>query len=187
MRALVALVFMLFAGCAVSAAQPLRANARDSLEHPSADAVAQVDKLLPGVVALILSTEANALAHGRPLTTDETAIARSVGVTSPERVRILEESTTPNADEPALAILIRKLGAYNPRQWGLTTRYGIVFKSRPTQFLLAHELRHVAQYERLGLEAFARRYTTELLIVGYANAPLETEANAAAAPYKGLP
>jgi len=53
--------------------------------------------------------------------------------------------------------------------------------------LLAHELRHVAQYEHLGLEGFARRYITELMVVGYVNAPLETEANAAAAPYKGMP
>jgi uncharacterized protein YjaZ len=62
-----------------------------------------------------------------------------------------------------------------------------VFKTHPTQFLLAHELHHVAQYERLGIAGFARRYITELLVAGYANAPLEAEANAAAAPYKGSP
>ena len=69
--------------------------------------------------------------------------------------------------------------------WGLTARYGIVFKTRPTRFLIAHELRHVAQYERLGLDGFAHRYITELLAVGYAQSPLEADANAAAARYKG--
>jgi hypothetical protein len=187
MRAIVVLALMLFAGCAVSAAQPLQVNARERLVHPPADVLAQVDKLMPGVVALILSTEENALAHGRPLTADEIALARSVGVAAPGRVRILEESSMPGMDEPALAILIRKLGAYNPRQWGLTARYGIVFKTHPAKPLLAHELRHVAQYEQLGVDGFARRYLTELLVVGYVNAPLENEANLAAAPYKGLP
>ena len=187
MRTIVVLALMLFAGCAVSAAHPLQAAERRALAHPSADVVAQVDKLMPGVVALILSTEANALAHGRPLTADEIAIAHSVGVAAPERVRVLEESSIPGTDEPALAILIRQLGSYNPRVWGLTARYGIVFKAHPPKFLLAHELRHVAQYERLGLDRFARRYITELMVVGYVNAPLETEANYVAAPYKGLP
>jgi len=187
MRTIVVLALMLFAGCAVSAAHPLQAAQRRALAHPSADVVAQVDKLMPGVVALILSTEANALAHGRPLTADEIAIARSVGVAAPERVRVLEESAMPGSDEPALAILIRQLGSYNPRRWGLTARYGIVFKTPPPKPLLAHELRHVAQYEHLGLEGFARRYITELMVVGYVNAPLETEANDAAAPYKGMP
>jgi len=187
MRTLVVLASMLFAGCAVSAAHPLHAAERRGLTHPSADVVAQVDRLMPGVVALILSTEANALAHGRALTADERALARSVGVAAPERVRVLEESSMPGTDEPALALLVRQFGAYNPRRWGLTARYGIVFKTRPTKPLLAHELRHVAQYEHLGLDGFARRYITELLVVGYANSPLEAEANIAAAPYKGLP
>lgn len=187
MRVIVALALMLFAGCAVSAARPFHGAARQPLVRPSADVAAQVDKLMPMVVALILSTEANTLANGRALTADEIALARSVGVSAPERVRVLEESSMPGMDEPALALLVRQLGAYNPRRWGLTTRYGIVFKTHPAKPLLAHELRHVAQYEQLGLEGFARRYTTELLVFGYANSPLEADANAAAAPYKGLP
>ncbi len=187
MRAIVALVFMLFAGCAVSAAQPSQANVRDRLVHPSADVVAQVDRLLPGAIVFIESIEENALADGRPLSVGGMALARSVGVTKPERVRVLEESSMPGTDEPTFAILIRMIGEGNPRRWGLAARYGIVCKTHPTQFLLAHELHHVAQYESLGLGGFARRYITELLVVGYTNAPLEAEANAAAAPYKGLP
>jgi hypothetical protein len=187
MRALVALVVMLLAGSAAFAARPLHAPERAALAHPSADVIAQVDRLMPGVVGLILSTEANALAKGRRLRADEIALAGSVGVVAPDRVRVLEESALPGVDEPALAVLIRRLGASNPRRWGITARYGIVFKTSPSKFLLAHELHHVAQYERLGVDGFARRYLTELLVLGYARAPLETDANAAAAPYKGLP
>ncbi|MEO7478600.1 MAG: hypothetical protein ABIT64_05125 [Lysobacteraceae bacterium] len=187
MRALLALVVMLFAGSAVSAARPLHASELRALAHPSAEVIAQVDRLMPGVIALIESTEADAMARGRPLDAAEIALARSVGVAAPERVRVIEESSQPGHEQPALAALIHLLGEHNPRRWGLTVRYGIVFKSHPTKHLLAHELRHVAQYERLGLTGFARRYLTEMLVVGYAQSPLETDANAAAAPYKGKP
>ncbi len=176
-----------FGACTASAMRGLGAAERQALAHPRTEVVAEVDRLMPAALALILDTEANALAKGRPLRPDEIALARRVGVAAPQRVRIVEESAMPDQGEPMLAGLIRKLGAGNPRMWGLTARYGIVFKTRPTKPLLAHELRHVAQYERLGLDAFARRYITELLVVGYALAPLETDAKAAAAPYKGLP
>lgn len=173
---------------AIATRHPSQAS-QHALVNPSAETIAQVDRLLPGVLSLILATEANALAQGRSLRADEIALARRVGVSAPERVRVLEEAYQSGTGEPLLAGLIRRLGASNPRMWGLTTRYGIVFKTHPTRPLLAHELRHVAQYEQLGVDGFARRYITELLVVGYALAPLETDANAAAAPYqyKGLP
>ena len=185
MHAIVALVAMLFAGSAVSAAHPLHAFELRALAHPSADVIAQVDRLMPGMIALIESTEADTLARGRPLDSNEIVLARNVGVAAPERVRVIEETSLPGHEQPALAALIRLLGERNPRRWGLTAGYGIVFKSHPPKHLLAHELRHVAQYERLGLTGFVRRYLTEMLVVGYAQSPLETDANTAAAPYKG--
>lgn len=160
---------------------------RLALEHPSAEIVAQVNRLMPGTVALVLATESDALANGRPLSVDEIAMARRIGVRAPERVRMLDESARPDLPQPPLATLIRLLGKGNPLKWGLTARYGVVFKTRPTLPLLAHELRHVAQYERFGLDGFVRRYLTELLVVGYALAPLEIDAKTAAAPYRGQP
>ncbi len=183
MRAIAVLAVVLLAGSAAVVARPLHTSDHTALAHPSAEVIAQVDRLLPGAIALIESTEANALAHGRPLSADEIALARGVGVAAPERVRVLEESELPGADQPMFAMLIRTLGEQNPHRWGLTVRYGIVFKTHPPKALLAHELRHVAQYERLGLQGFTKRYITELLTVGYALAPLETDAQMAAAPY----
>ena len=178
---------MLLACGAVVAALPPRASGMHALAHPSADVIAQVDRLAPGAIALIESTEADAMARGRPLDSDEIALARGVGVAAPGRVRVVEESALPGHAQPDLAALVRLLGERNPRRWGLTAGYGIVFKSHPPKYLLAHELRHVAQYERLGLKGFARRYITEMLVVGYARAPLETDARKAAAPYRGKP
>jgi hypothetical protein len=64
---------------------------------------------------------------------------------------------------------------------GITAGHGILLgiRNAGNPRVLAHELAHVAQYERLGLHAFALRYLTELLSVGYAHAPLELEADAA--------
>ena len=43
--------------------------------------------------------------------------------------------------------------------------------------LLAHELVHTAQYERLGgIRPFLRRYLRECMVLGYAGAPMEREA-----------
>ena len=48
--------------------------------------------------------------------------------------------------------------------------------------LVAHELVHVAQYERYGsVEAFLRAYLEECLMIGYPNGPLEQEAISRAA------
>jgi hypothetical protein len=48
--------------------------------------------------------------------------------------------------------------------------------------LVAHELAHTMQYERLGsVRAFLRQYLVECLTTGYAGAALELEAIEAAA------
>lgn len=50
-----------------------------------------------------------------------------------------------------------------------------------TETLLAHELAHVQQWQRLGLIAFIWTYCRYFLRYGYADHPLEEEARAAAA------
>ncbi len=64
---------------------------------------------------------------------------------------------------------------------GITAGHGILLGIRYANNprVLTHELAHVAQYERLGTRAFATRYLTELLSVGYFAAPLELEADVA--------
>lgn len=66
---------------------------------------------------------------------------------------------------------------------GATFRYGIFIREDcwRNRALIAHELAHTAQYERLGgIEPFLRQYLGECLTVGYLNAPLEREASALA-------
>jgi len=168
-----------FAGAADEAAVPSR----------PLDPITQAQQLLP-----------TTLARGRVLTPDEMRIARRLGVVQPERVRVLVTPVLPTWMAPDLmanASTTDNAGTGNSNQpianidhapperrfgvAGLTAGHGILLGIRHAHNprVLAHELAHVAQCERLGMRAFALRYLTELLSVGYFRAPLELEADAA--------
>jgi hypothetical protein len=83
-----------------------------------------------------------------------------------------------------IALLARCVGMPTNDTAGLTARYGIFIRADGwrDRGLIAHELAHTAQYERLGgLRPFLRQYLTECLTAGYHGAPLELEAIEAAA------
>ena len=173
----------------------------------------QVRQLLPATLALLQTVEAMAIARGRALTHEEMQTARRLGVAEPERVRVLVTPVLPNwlapdvmangvigsgtmasnapADE-ATRSTARKANNAPERRYGvagLTAGHGILLGIRHAHNprVLAHELAHVAQYERLGMRGFALRYLTELLSVGYFRAPLELEADAAMRRVLGSP
>ena len=180
-----------FAGAADEAAVPSRPR----------DPIPQAQQLLPATLALLQTVELTTLARGRVLTPDEMRIARRLGVVQPERVRVLVTPVLPTWMAPDLmanaASTTGNAGTGNSNQpianidhapperrfgvAGLTAGHGILLGIRHAHNprVLAHELAHVAQCERLGMRAFALRYLTELLSVGYFRAPLELEADAA--------
>ncbi len=177
----------------VRAADATAAGAR------AVDAATQAQQFLPATLALLQTVEHTALAHGRALTPAELRIARRLGVTQPERVRVLVTPVLPSWMAPDLLAGGKANASIatdtNPaasaaervppeRRYGvagLTAGHGILLAIHHAHNprVLAHELAHVAQYERLGMRAFALRYLTELLSVGYYRAPLEREADAA--------
>ena len=61
---------------------------------------------------------------------------------------------------------------------GITLGYAIlVLQGRLTRPVLAHELRHVAQFEQSGsITAFLEEYLRQVFEYGYRDAPLEVEA-----------
>ena len=81
--------------------------------------------------------------------------------------------------DPQLRAAAETIHFLSPETRGLTLQYGILlrwdcWRERP---LIAHELVHAAQYERLGgILPFLRQYLVECLTIGYANAPMELEA-----------
>jgi hypothetical protein len=177
-----------FCNAATKAAVPLR----------PIDPAPQAQQLLPATLALLQAAEQAAIVRGRVLTPTEMRIARRLGVAEPERVRVLITPVLPSWMAPDLMAKATAAGNTgtdnsNPpvdadrappeRRFGiagLTAGHGILIGIRHANNprVLAHELAHVAQYERLGMRAFALRYLTELLSVGYFRAPLELEADA---------
>ncbi|MDX9973431.1 MAG: hypothetical protein RBU21_10640 [FCB group bacterium] len=151
-----------------------------ALDHPSAEDAAWLDSVAPRAQAWYTEQEALLLQQGRQLSPEEMEIARRVGVQTPEKVRVVVLKEFPFPGDPALAKELKSLGFGSPQVGGFTMGYAILEKPKfkKERWLLAHELGHVGQRERMGTEAFVRRYLLEMRKVGYVRSPLEVEANA---------
>ena len=158
----------------------LRDTDRAALADPPRSVVDNVEALLPGALAVIEDSEREILRRGRPLTAEETRIALAVGVAQPERVRVLVRDDFIEPRDREFVALARRLGLDDGDLAGRTSGHGLQLRPRmaKSRRLLAHELTHVAQYERLGKETLLRQYFTEMLVVGYERAPLEEAARA---------
>lgn len=171
MRVLLALIVLGLGGCTQVPPEITPVEAA-RITAPDPALAAQIARLMPRLRAEERRRDARALSEGRALSAAEQDIARKVGVQHPEKVRLLAQSRIPAMADPELARLFRV-----ERAWGLTTGYGITVTQQPVpEWLLAHELVHVAQYERLGATAMLRRTLTESLVLPHNLIPLEREA-----------
>jgi hypothetical protein len=141
--------------------------------------LAQFETLLPLAVEWAADQEERILREGVPLSDQEMVDAKAVGVREPQRVRLLRVEFVPIPTHPELRAAAEAIHFLSPETRGLTLQYGIFvrwdcWRERP---LIAHELVHTLQYERLGgILPFLRQYLSECLTIGYANAPMELEA-----------
>ena len=138
-------------------------------------------RLLPAAIAWAEARAKRASEVGAPLTAEEQEIARSVGVTNPDLVRIeIVGDRLPMPDDPELQAAATQAGLLGPGMVGLTLGHAIfICRGHETRRLLSHELRHVCQYERYGsIAAFLPVYLSQVLEVGYEDAPLERDARA---------
>ncbi|MGH8092666.1 MAG: hypothetical protein ACREIF_04250 [Chthoniobacterales bacterium] len=145
--------------------------------------IAQFERLLPLVVEWAAAVEARILRDGVPLSEEGMTDARALGVSEPGRVRLLALARAPTPSDLTLRTAAAAIQFLTPTTCGLALRYGIFVRSDcwGDRGLVAHELAHTAQYERLGgIEPFLRQYLFECLTIGYPEAPLEQEAIAAA-------
>lgn len=139
--------------------------------------------LLPIACGWAERQEKRALAKGVPLNAAQLADAARAGVIHPERVRLCGVDRMPWPAPRAVADLLEGCDAIPQRIAGLTLRYAIFLRNDcgGDRRLLAHELAHTAQYERLGgFRPFLAQYFAEWLAVGYPNGALELEAERAA-------
>jgi len=114
-----------------------------------------------------------------PLSEQEMTDAHAVGVREPQRVRLLQMGTAPRPEDPVLRMACDAIEFLTPATRGLALQYGIFIRSDcwRERTLIAHELVHTAQYERLGgILPFLRKYLFECVTIGYPEAPLEQEA-----------
>ena len=114
-----------------------------------------------------------------PLNDDQLLDANTAGVKNPKRIRLLHVGAIPFAHHPFLRRLAIKLRLVSPHISGLTAHYGIFIRAEcwDDRLLVAHELAHVAQYERLGgIRPFLQQYLREWLVNGYPFGQLEIEA-----------
>lgn len=145
--------------------------------------LSQFDNLLPLAAKWVTEVEKRILREGVPLSEQGLADARAVGVREPERVRLLALPCVPIPTDLTLKTAVAAIQFLTPATRGLALRYGIFARSDcwGERRLVAHELVHTAQYERLGgIRPFLRQYLSECLTIGYPAGPMEQEAIATA-------
>jgi hypothetical protein len=157
----------------------LNAGVRYRVNHM--DLLRELPRLLPGAIAWAEARAKRAAEVGSPLTADELDMARAVGVTKPEIVRIeTVGDRLPMPDDPTLQAAAIQAGLLGPGMVGLTLGHSIfICKGCKTHRLVSHELRHVFQYEQHGsIAGFLPVYLGQVLQVGYENAAFEMDARA---------
>ncbi len=135
--------------------------------------------VLPRATEWAEEQESRILAEGVPLTPTLMADARKIGVANPERVRLRVVNEVPFPKDPVLKTAAADAGLLSRQTAGLTLRYGIFIRADHwgSRRLVAHELVHTAQYERLGgFAPFLEQYLAECATEGYPHGPLEQEA-----------
>lgn len=165
-------------GSCVSPVTIQRAQQAELADPPDA-VLATVADLQPATAAWYRAAERTGLAEGRPLNAAETQLALQVGVHDPARVRVVIGFGYPDPTDPELVekaqTIFRSLPA-SPRSSTFGHAIYIAPRFAGQRWLLAHELTHVAQFERLGIDGFVHEYLLERLLFGYLRAPLERAA-----------
>lgn len=143
-----------------------------------------MEQLLPLAVQWAAEQERRVLCEGVSLSKVELADARVIGVCNPERVRLLRVDSIPVPVHPMLRAAAASINFLTAAPRGLALDYGIFIRADywRDRALIAHELVHTAQFQRLGgILPFLQIYIFQCATVGYPNAPLELEAIATAA------
>ncbi len=138
-------------------------------------------ELIPRVAAWAQRQEHFILNHSNALALNEfgLGLARRAGVIRPEAVRILPVPKILHPEEDDLRQASLEFGVITPATIGLTLGHGIYVRQDCQQQgkLIAHELKHVAQYEQYGgFIGFLQQYLVEVNNHGYPVAPMEREA-----------
>ncbi len=138
----------------------------------------RLPSLLPKAIAWVSAQSRLILETGSPLDERGLRLARAVGVSYPEKIRVSAVQALPLPDDPELQSVAVETGLLGPQMIGVTLGYGVyVREGYISNRLISHECRHVHQYEAAGsIEAFLPVYLHQIATVGYHDAPLEIDA-----------
>ena len=143
-----------------------------------------ISRYFPQLASWIAGMERAILEKGQPLFPINKKDAEAIGIHRIEDVKIIVLQSIPLPNDRELSDLIQQTGVLSPQTSGMTFGHGIVLKDGAyNRQLIAHELVHVLQYERLGgIEPFLEAYIKEVAFPpGYPYGPLEQEATRVAA------
>src|SRR5438045_7640523 len=105
--------------------------------------------------------------------------AKAIGVRNPERVRLLRVDSVPIPAHPMLRAAAASINFLTAAPRGLALQNGIFVRADHwrDRALIAHELVHTAQFQRLGgILPFLQTYIFQCATVGYPNETLDLEA-----------
>jgi hypothetical protein len=144
------------------------------------DLKAALPDLLPKAISWAEAEATRGAGAGRELTGRERDFARKVGVTHPERIRVMTVDALPMPTDPPLRAAAEQTGFLDPRMVGLTLGHSVfICRGHETPRLLSHEFRHVYQYEQAGsIAGFLPGYLLQIVESGYAATTFETDARA---------
>ncbi len=135
-------------------------------------------RLVPRAIAWAEAQSLEIRAGGQSLNEEEIALARAVGVISPQYIRVKLVECLPLPEDAELREVALAAGLLGPGMIGLTLGYGIYLcHGHVANRLLSHECRHVYQYESAGsISAYLPVYLGQIAEYGYEAAPLEIDA-----------
>lgn len=150
------------------------------LDNPPSSVQSEIQRFLPRVVAWYNQVESELLPKGRQLTAQELAFAIRLGIKEPNRIRVVVLDKFPLPDDAELRSKAEGYGMGSKAEGARMNGYVIMMKpwAAESKSVISHELVHISQQERLGREAFIRRYLIEMEIMGYDRSPLELDAYA---------
>jgi hypothetical protein len=142
------------------------------------DLLYQLQTLLPMAIKWAEEHSEKIQNEGIPLTPEQIELAKQVGVTYPENVKILEVAKIPIPENEMLSEAAEQIGFLGENMTGLTLGHSIyICNGQNTTRILSHELRHVYQYEAFGsIPEFLVEYLKQIVLVGYENSLLEQDA-----------
>lgn len=181
LRIVITFLLLALASCAL-APRPLTADDLSAVNDPSPEVLAKVESNFLRARDLNQELESRILLEGTRLSAEQIDMARALGVQDVNRVRVLYSTDIPGNPSTRLGKLFNFYVVA-----AVTSGYGIIIHPDYSEetWILAHELVHVAQFERLGFDHMVRQRLTETYALPGRLVPLEREAIQKSTDYLG--